>query len=1584
MERRSLRYTDGKSDKFWRIALEDNTHTVTYGRVGTRGQRQVKDFDSSEAAKKSFEKLVKAKLKRGYQEIAVIASNTESSEAKPTKMAVAKSESVERQPPTSKAPSSGEKPTKVAEVASAREKNSEATAIPNNWQQLAQEAIQIELKQGKKQLCELAAIDAIPNGYLSVLNVDTRKAIAAQPSTAIYLLDKLAVDEHDAVRAAVAGNAGASETCLKALAKDPVQEVRYALARNVYVPISALALLADEPYIKVIKAACENPNITEAVLERISEKLDKHQKHICGWRRREAKERRDNVKPKTGWDSWLSPGRDNTELRAALDPKTTPATLATLSKCDKPGLMYANSATVGWFNRNLVQEAVACNPNTPIDSLYELIKTNNLFVCIALARNTALPADIFAQLLKNERYLYPYNQSGCAMAWEDFEVGGGRMYKEHLDDLHWEMARNPSVPTAVLEKLAQHKTKYVSEKARKQSRDRALKAAEQAANDADKLKALLKHRDIGVRAAVTQHELGLSLFLKSCAKPASSLAHFLVLLHPNAEASMLSKAIKDSQWTSRYAAAQNPNTSREQLKQLEKDQHNFVQAAAKTASGIDFATSQQQILAHQTELLPQLQDGSEQATEEITDAIPKQLEATRSINLTPEDLQWVAWLPHQPKPLPEPSEFDLQVCKNRLSKVATSKWDWNKAELSLSMSEEEARFWLSEMLADDFDPQLEWTAQNQSLPAILKRTLYVASKPYSGRAAKSLHAAIAVPLHRLFGTETVINMLTEIALLSESDALAFSEIPLRSAGYNKHSISSAYDKTYKYYGDHGKQEVYKNFRRWNFGLTRLIVSGFKTTILPYLQNTELASLQKQVEPIFNQPLEQYLGETLLHLAAFLKIPNVVETEVSSWTKAYQNRYYYGVSWAQAEWPSLLFRLQSTDEVEHHIRRLNFLPRTPLEIRACIATTEFKAADLLCKRIAKAQKYEVTKLFEAWSTAAIAPEVAPYMLELTLSSKVSKAAIQWLEANVDNAIAGLIPVAAGQGPCAAVVKKADLVDAAQRFLLSQVRKGYEKAIRTALKDCSQSIVDSITTSVLEHPTLKTTLLNEQTTPPWLQQAIAQTPQTAFVTINASDLPQIVVGEHCLNLQQTQQVLQALKHSTLTSPLPLITALKARATTESIDDFVWSLFERWIAEGGNNKEKWAMHALGLMGSDAVAFKLTALIRKWPGENQHGKAKEGLECLRAIGSDTALMQINGIAQKVKYKALKARAKECMEAIARDRAFTPQQLEDRIIPDCGLDSSGQRIFDYGAREFRFALGPDLKPFVRDPKGKLRTTLPKPNQKDDAEKAKAAAAEWKLMKKQISSVAKLQATRLEQAMVTERRWPLDEFQSLLAVHPLMTHIVQRLVWSAYDSAGELVQTFRVAEDKTLATADDDPFVPEGIETVGLVHPLVINEDTRADWGELLSDYEIISPFPQLDRETYALTEAEKAEKDITRFKEIEIPAEKLVRTLEGKGWLRGRTDQGEISVQYKYFEKANVTAVVGEYENVFIGGGTSGNEVIDACCFLPGDYVPMEYPRDYTHVNFRSVPHRLLLDDVDAMVMSEVLRDLAIATASV
>src|SRR5262249_10266051 len=65
---RTFVFTDGKSNKFWNIDLQGARFTVSFGKVGGKGQTRTKDFPDEQKARQAHDKLVAEKLGKGYVE----------------------------------------------------------------------------------------------------------------------------------------------------------------------------------------------------------------------------------------------------------------------------------------------------------------------------------------------------------------------------------------------------------------------------------------------------------------------------------------------------------------------------------------------------------------------------------------------------------------------------------------------------------------------------------------------------------------------------------------------------------------------------------------------------------------------------------------------------------------------------------------------------------------------------------------------------------------------------------------------------------------------------------------------------------------------------------------------------------------------------------------------------------------------------------------------------------------------------------------------------------------------------------------------------------------------------------------------------------------------------------------------------------------------------------------------------------------------------------------------------------------------------------------------------------------------------
>jgi predicted DNA-binding WGR domain protein len=73
----SLSFSEGSSNKFWRARTDGSTLYVNFGRIGSDGQTQIKEFGSGDAADKELAKLEKEKRKKGYEDAGAAAAGAD-------------------------------------------------------------------------------------------------------------------------------------------------------------------------------------------------------------------------------------------------------------------------------------------------------------------------------------------------------------------------------------------------------------------------------------------------------------------------------------------------------------------------------------------------------------------------------------------------------------------------------------------------------------------------------------------------------------------------------------------------------------------------------------------------------------------------------------------------------------------------------------------------------------------------------------------------------------------------------------------------------------------------------------------------------------------------------------------------------------------------------------------------------------------------------------------------------------------------------------------------------------------------------------------------------------------------------------------------------------------------------------------------------------------------------------------------------------------------------------------------------------------------------------------------------------------
>jgi hypothetical protein len=453
------------------------------------------------------------------------------------------------------------------------------------------------------------------------------------------------------------------------------------------------------------------------------------------------------------------------------------------------------------------------------------------------------------------------------------------------------------------------------------------------------------------------------------------------------------------------------------------------------------------------------------------------------------------------------------------------------------------------------------------------------------------------------------------------------------------------------------------------------------------------------------------------------------------------------------------------------------------------------------------------------TPALAPIAARAFLKLKKAREHGRA---WLRAHPRAALLRLIPASIGP-----IGEARDAAEYALRFYKNEKPEILDAVIAEYAASAPQ-ITEAVEQVLSRDPLART------------PSKIAKPP--SWLVLSMLSRPQLKSGGALTDDAMTA-VIEMLSFVNPDDVYPGIPALREACTADSLARFAWDLFSAWLSTGAPSKEGWAFRAVGWLGDDECARQLTRLVRKWPGEAAHARAVTGLDVLADIGTDVALMTLNGIAEKVKFKGLQDRARDKIAAIAEARELSAEELADRLAPDLDLDARGGLDLDFGPRTFRAGFDEFLRPWVKDAAGARLKDLPKPIKSDDADKAKKASTKWSALKKDARAIASLQLARLENMLATGRRAKPDVFRTFFAVHPLIRHLAQRLVWGVYDTDkvdSEPTLYFRVGEDLSFTDANDDPVtIDVGADApglIGLAHPLHMSADDQARWGALYGD----------------------------------------------------------------------------------------------------------------------------------------------------
>ncbi|MEU4419690.1 DUF4132 domain-containing protein [Actinoplanes sp. NPDC024001] len=343
----------------------------------------------------------------------------------------------------------------------------------------------------------------------------------------------------------------------------------------------------------------------------------------------------------------------------------------------------------------------------------------------------------------------------------------------------------------------------------------------------------------------------------------------------------------------------------------------------------------------------------------------------------------------------------------------------------------------------------------------------------------------------------------------------------------------------------------------------------------------------------------------------------------------------------------------------------------------------------------------------------------------------------------------------------------------------------------------------------------------------------------------------------------------------APGPEAEKLIAECDRESLARFGRALLDGWLAEEMPASEAWVVLAQAHIGDDATMDQLAPLVRSWPPRSRYARAIDGHAVLATVGTDVALRHLLAIEANMSGGAMNERALVYLTQAAARRGLSVTQLADRLAITHGLDHGV--TLDYGPRAFAVAADEHLVPYAVGADGRRLARPPKPGVKDTNPDA---YQQFLRLKKDLRATAAAQIARLERDMLAHRHRPARDLPDVLLPHPILGPIARRLLWGEYDRENRLVRALRIAEDGSFADVHDSTATVDADAPLGIVHPAELGGDLDA-WTQLVADYEILQPFPQVLRPAVTLTEEERAATSLPGFGPV--PPDRILDLVRGR-----------------------------------------------------------------------------------------------------